>query len=70
MDAHGAETVRIPEHVANLLGAFYGPGAGLLYVGAILVTFLYELDSRRHAAILEELSVRRSKIGEAKAIPA
>jgi GPH family glycoside/pentoside/hexuronide:cation symporter len=70
MDAQGAATVRIPEHVANLLGAFYGPGAGLLYVGAILVTFLYELDSRRHAAILEELSVRRSKIGEAKAIPA
>jgi glycoside/pentoside/hexuronide:cation symporter, GPH family len=67
---HGTATASIPEDVANLIGFFYGPGVGVLYVGSILVTSPYSLSSRRHATILKELGMRRSGTGEAKVVPA
>jgi glycoside/pentoside/hexuronide:cation symporter, GPH family len=69
-DMQGTATVSIPEHVANMLAGFSGPGAGVLYIGAVLVTSLYALDSRRHAAILKELVVRRSATDVARVAPA
>lgn len=67
---HNGAVAAIPEHTARLLGLFYGPGAGLLYLGAIVVTLLYTLDSRRHAAIMADLTKRRVQTAEAaEALP-
>lgn len=57
--AHGGEAIVLPQVTINLLGFFYGPGAGVLYLGAILVILRYRLDSRAHAAILNDLRERR-----------
>ena len=69
-DAHGTTNVGIPEHVANMLGGFSGPGAGVLYIGAVLVASLHSLDSQRHAAILKELVTRRSATSGLRTGPA
>jgi glycoside/pentoside/hexuronide:cation symporter, GPH family len=55
----GGTSAVLPEHLARLLGLFYGPGAALLTLGAVLVTLLYRLDSKAHAAIMGELIQRR-----------
>lgn len=52
--------VVLPDSTINLLGFFYGPGAGLLYIGAIVASFLYRLDARAHAAIMRDLNERRA----------
>lgn len=56
----GGREALLPENTIHWLGFFYGPGAGILYLGAILVIFLYGLDAKRHAAILRDLDQRRS----------
>ena len=55
----GGTSAVLPEHLVRLLGLFYGPGAALLTLGAVLVTLLYRLDSKAHAAIMGELIQRR-----------
>lgn len=54
----GAATI-LPQATINWLGFFYGPGAGLLYLGAILTTLRYRLDATAHTAILDALRDRR-----------
>jgi GPH family glycoside/pentoside/hexuronide:cation symporter len=49
----------LPEHTLYWLGFFYGPGAGLLYLGSIVMTFLYRIDAKTHAAIMRDLTARR-----------
>jgi GPH family glycoside/pentoside/hexuronide:cation symporter len=56
---HGGMAAALPERTAHLLGLFYGPGAGLLYIGAILTTWLYRLDASSHSAIMHDLNERR-----------
>lgn len=53
-------TAQLPDHTVRLLGLAYGPGSGLLYLGSILVTFLYTLTAARHAAIMTDLNQRRA----------
>jgi GPH family glycoside/pentoside/hexuronide:cation symporter len=50
----------VPEHAVTLLGACYGIGSSLLTLCALLVTLLYRLDRKTHAAILSELGARRA----------
>ena len=66
--AHGGVVARLPDHMVRLLGLFFGPGSGILYLGAILVTLLYSLDSRRHAAIMNDLGERRIALAGAAAM--
>jgi GPH family glycoside/pentoside/hexuronide:cation symporter len=61
----GGTTAVLPEHLVNLLGLFYGPGAALLTLGAVLTTLLYRLDSRTHAAIMLDLFEQRRAIASA-----
>jgi glycoside/pentoside/hexuronide:cation symporter, GPH family len=56
---HGGSAAVLPEHLVRLLGLFYGPGAALLTLAAVLVTLLYRLDRKAHAAIIGELIERR-----------
>ena len=56
---HGGTAAVLPEHLVRLLGLFYGPGAALLTLGAVLVTLLYRLDRKAHSAIISELIERR-----------
>lgn len=57
--ARGSNAV-LPDSTINMLGFFYGPGAGLVYIGAIVATFLYRLDASSHAAIMRDLNERRA----------
>ena len=66
--AHGGTAAVLPDHMVHLLGLFFGPGSGLLYLGAILVTMLYTLDARRHAAIMSDLGERRVALAGAVAM--
>jgi GPH family glycoside/pentoside/hexuronide:cation symporter len=58
--ARGGMAARLPDGMVHWLGFFYGPGAGLLYLGAILATFLYRLDAAGHAGIMRDLNERRA----------
>lgn len=58
--AHGGTATVLPDATIRWLGFFYGPGAGLLYLGSILATFLYRLDAKSHAAIMRDLGRRRA----------
>ncbi len=57
---HGGLAARLPDGMIHWLGFFYGPGAGLLYLGAIIATFLYRLDASSHAGIMRDLTERRA----------
>ena len=60
---HGGSAAVLPQATINWLGFFYGPGAGVLYLGAICATFRYSLDAKTHAAILCDLRARRGTRG-------
>jgi len=62
---HGGAAVVLPPHTTFWLGFFYGPGAGILYLGSILATFLYRLDAGSHAVIQSDLMRRRATAAEA-----
>lgn len=55
----GGAAVVLPQATIDWLGFFYGPGAGLLYLGAILATLRHTLDAKAHAAIMLDLRQRR-----------
>jgi GPH family glycoside/pentoside/hexuronide:cation symporter len=58
--AKGGAAAVLPQSTIDALGFFYGPGAGLLYVGAIIATLRYKLDAKAHAAIMNDLRDRRA----------
>ena len=60
---HGGGAIVLPQMTINLLGFFYGPGAGVLYLGAILAILRYRLDSGAHATIMHDLRARRGNVG-------
>jgi GPH family glycoside/pentoside/hexuronide:cation symporter len=56
---HGGAAAVLPDTMIRWLGFFYGPGAGLLYLGGIIATFMYRLDAKAHAKIMLDLNERR-----------
>ena len=68
--ARGGGAAVLPQATIDWLGFFYGPGAGLLYLAGILATFRYQLDARAHAAIMDDLRVRRGRALAAVVVPA
>jgi GPH family glycoside/pentoside/hexuronide:cation symporter len=69
--AHGGTAAVLPDATIYWLGFFYGPGAGVLYLGSIVASFLYRLDAKGHAAIMRDLDQRRATTiaGAAALIP-
>jgi GPH family glycoside/pentoside/hexuronide:cation symporter len=57
---HGGTAAALPASMVNLLGLFYGPGAALLTLAAVVVNQLYRLDRQAHAAVLVALQARAS----------
>jgi glycoside/pentoside/hexuronide:cation symporter, GPH family len=57
-DRGGASAI-LPERMVDMLGLFYGPGAALFSLAAVITTLFYRLDSRAHAAIMVDLVERR-----------
>jgi glycoside/pentoside/hexuronide:cation symporter, GPH family len=55
----GGASAVLPERMVDMLGLFYGPGAALFSLAAIITTLFYRLDSRAHAAIMVDLVERR-----------
>ncbi len=55
----GGTSALLPEGMVDWLGLFYGPGAALLTLAAVLTTLFYRLDSKAHAAIIIDLQERR-----------
>jgi glycoside/pentoside/hexuronide:cation symporter, GPH family len=55
----GGTSAVLPERMADMLGLFYGPGAALFTLAAVLTTLLYRLDGKTHAAIMVDLVERR-----------
>jgi GPH family glycoside/pentoside/hexuronide:cation symporter len=55
----GGTSALLPERMVDWLGLFYGPGAALLTLAAVLTTLFYRLDSKAHAAIIIDLQARR-----------
>ena len=64
----GGVSAVLPERMVDLLGLFYGPGAALFSLAAVLTTLLYRLDSKAHAAIMVDLVQRRSAVANAASI--
>ena len=56
----GGTVQALPEHMSTMLGFFFGPGSALLTVGAVLLTWMYRLDRKTHASILNDLAARRA----------
>lgn len=60
----GGPAIRIadlPPRTIELIGAIYGPGAGLLAIAAAAICLFYRLDARKHASILADLDRRRAR---------
>ncbi|WP_052216078.1 MFS transporter [Sphingomonas sp. ERG5] len=57
--AHGGTAAVLPERMVDMLGLFYGPGAAVLSLAAVLSNLWYRLDSKAHAAIMTDLTERR-----------
>jgi glycoside/pentoside/hexuronide:cation symporter, GPH family len=55
----GGISAVLPERMVDMLGLFYGPGAALFSLAAVLTTLFYRLDSKAHAAIMVDLGERR-----------
>lgn len=59
VSAHGAAADAIPQETIVWLGIAGGPGAGVLSLIAIGLIFLYRVDGKAHARIMEGLRARR-----------
>jgi len=58
--AKGAAAANLPTAVTTHLALIYGPGAGLMTVGAAAIFMTYRLTGKRHAEIMVELKHRRA----------
>jgi len=58
-DVAASGVARLPDHMATLLGACFGPGCALLTLCSAGITLLYRIDRQAHSDILRMLAIRR-----------